>query len=196
MMNPKHTGHSDGTKVQLVTDYGKVGFANPDQLVKAIEEAQPLKVGDYAKVVEPTAGFSAKGQIVKITKVDDSDIPYNTQGMDGKYTGWYEATDLVRATDEEVAEAKRKLEEKRRLHELEAKWHAIGRKVGEFKRGDVVKTLQEVGGHPVGTIGVIAKWEPDHSHLIEANGETYFHMALELIAPVESVVNLHGGDVA
>ncbi|WNF07445.1 hypothetical protein [Brevibacillus borstelensis] len=145
-----------------------------------------MKVGDYAKVVEPTAGFSAKGQIVKITEVDDSDIPYNTQGMDGEYTGWHEATDLVRATDEEVAEAKRKAEEKRRLHELEAKWHAIGREVGEFKKGDVVRIV------PKNVIGKVEDVGTSLLGICDYSGKYYGpgKECVELIAPVESVVNL------
>ncbi|MCG5252586.1 hypothetical protein [Brevibacillus agri] len=258
------------TKAKVAEMEAQLAAAVAAQRKKAETEAQPLKVGDYAKVVEPTAGFSAKGQIVKITKVDDSDIPYNTQGMDGKYTGWHEATDLVRVTDEEVAEAKRDLAfdqfvkgEKVRLisgggkfplhgfadgdvyevvtpryeghshgtkvrlatasgtigfanpdqlakltaEELaeierkkaeEAKWAAIGRKSGEFKVGDIVKqaTIKDVG------YGVVTEVIEDRAeYRVLYSNNTYGSCAepirlLELVAPVESVVNLRGGDVA
>jgi hypothetical protein len=87
----------------------KAKVAEMERQLADAKAADRLKVGDYAKVVNPTAGFSTKGQIVKITEDDGTTIPFNTEGLDGRYTGWYLEKSLVRATDEEVAEAKRKL---------------------------------------------------------------------------------------
>jgi len=90
----------------------KAKVAEMERQLAEVKKGTPedrLKVGDYAKVVNPTAGFSTKGQIVKITEDDGTTIPFNTEGLDGKYTGWYLEESLVRATDEEVAEAKHKL---------------------------------------------------------------------------------------
>jgi hypothetical protein len=93
---------------------------------------EPLKVGDYAKVIFDGNGCSDINDIVLITEVEDSEIPYNTQHINGAYAGWHYIDSLVRATDEEIAkETERK--------EIETKWAKIGRKPGEVKVGDIVR---------------------------------------------------------
>jgi hypothetical protein len=99
----------------------KAKVAEIERQLAEAKAADRLKVGDYAKVVNPTAGFSTKGQIVKITEDDGTTIPFNTEGLDGKYTGWYLEESLVRATDEEVAEAFKAAEEAKRKLEREKK---------------------------------------------------------------------------
>ncbi|NGQ95460.1 hypothetical protein G3578_09870 [Brevibacillus sp. SYP-B805] len=101
------------------------------------------------------------------------------------------------ALESELAATKAKLEElEKQLAEAKRddnaeKWAKIGRKPGEFKVGDIVKTLDDVGGHPVGTIGIL-EWDNRLEKLrVRANGELYSHQ-YELVAPVESVVNLKG----
>lgn len=98
--------------------------------LKGAAEPKPerLKVGDYAKVVGNSNGFSETGSIVKITVDDGSECPFKITFLNGEYAGWCREESLVRATDEEVAEAKRA-----------AKWAEIGREVGEYKVGDVVR---------------------------------------------------------
>ncbi|GMK47607.1 hypothetical protein PghCCS26_47370 [Paenibacillus glycanilyticus] len=86
-----------------------------------------LKVGEYAKVIEATAGFSKVGQIVKITDDDRTFAPFNTEALDGEYTGWHYENGLIRATDEEVAAAKAAFEPK-------------------FNEGDTVKLVSLAGG--------------------------------------------------
>ncbi|MEK4970670.1 hypothetical protein MKX29_24000 [Cytobacillus sp. FSL R7-0696] len=115
--------------------------ANLDERVSVLESkvatlegepvAQPLKVGDYAKVVGSSNTFDEKGAIVKIVEDDGTDIPFKNEHLDGSYAGWQDVESLVRATDEEVAEAKAQAA-------LEAKWAKIGRKPNEFKKGDIV----------------------------------------------------------
>lgn len=158
---------------------------------KAEAEAQRLKVGDYAKVVQ--SGHGNYGKIVEITK-DDLRGPYvyatkhlNEDGADIHAPG-----QLVRATDEEVAEAKRKLE----LHEIESKWHAIGREIGEFKEGDFAQVVDSPCALPDGSF-----FEVKHvrgGNVYDHEGFVYMlpHKQLKLVAPVESVVNLGGGDAA
>ncbi|UNL92810.1 hypothetical protein CPY53_04215 [Paenibacillus polymyxa] len=72
-----------------------------------------LKVGEVAKVVAKNRMFTearvSVGDLVKITEDDDSSRPFNTDTIDGKNAGWFTESELVRATDEEVAEANRKL---------------------------------------------------------------------------------------
>ncbi|MGG0757524.1 hypothetical protein [Brevibacillus laterosporus] len=74
---------------------------------KEVAEANRLKVGEYAKVVEFGRSHASVGQIVKVTRVDGSAMPFRTENLDGKFTGWFYVDGIVRATDEEVAEAKR-----------------------------------------------------------------------------------------
>lgn len=223
---------------------------------KAEEEAaKRLKVGEYAKVIGGDNIYTKIGDIVVIRSV--SHRYYGVDSLDGcAITGVKYVENLTRATDEEVAEAKRKLElskftrgthvqltvEEGKLpkhgwggvkngevgvvsgvngsivkvdfprhsrwsadpseltiltaEEAEevAKWAAIGRKVGEFKEGDIARVTPSGcgdGGHPVGTIGVI-EYCPKWSKLrLRAGGELYSHTGnMELVAPVESVVNL------
>jgi hypothetical protein len=148
-----------------------------------------LKVGDYAVAVGGNVIGAHKGEIVQILHDDGSSIPYHAQTLDGHGAGWFTSEALSRATDEEVAEAKRKLAGK----ENAEKWAAIGRKPGEFKKGDIVRVLPakrgHVQGHAPGTIGVVAVADGTARPLIEANDNRYYDW-IELVAPVESVVNL------
>lgn len=75
--------------------------------LKGDDEPKPerLKVGDYAKVVGQ-AIVTEKGEIVKVIQDTGAIIPFKVETMDGKYTEWRSEASLVRATDEEVAEAK------------------------------------------------------------------------------------------
>ncbi|WP_149093377.1 hypothetical protein [Paenibacillus terrae] len=72
-----------------------------------------LKVGEFAKVVAKTwtttSGYVSVGDVVKITKDDASSRPFRADTVGGMRAGWFTESELVRATDEEVAEAKRKL---------------------------------------------------------------------------------------
>ncbi|WP_263560511.1 hypothetical protein [Paenibacillus polymyxa] len=72
-----------------------------------------LKVGEFAKVVAKNRTFTEErvsvGDVVKITEDDDSSLPFKANGIDGKSAGWFTESELVRATDAEVTEAKRKL---------------------------------------------------------------------------------------
>ncbi|MBG9788722.1 hypothetical protein [Brevibacillus laterosporus] len=169
------------------------------------KKADRLKVGEYAKVVESGREIATVGQIVKVVIDDESHMPYRTEDLGGEFTGWFRADMLIRATDEEVAEAQRKqaLDQfkpgdkvrllagggKIPLHGFEnggiytvglretvakvtikrqdgaegyanpdqlekvtgeeAKWAVIGRKVGEFRPGDQVRTKT------LGTYGIV-----------------------------------------
>lgn len=95
-----------------------------------------LKVGDYAKVVDE-GEISITGDIVKITEDDRGNIPFRCDVITGKGAGdyfWAQESDIVLATEAEVAAAK-EAEVKR---SNEAKWAKIGRKVDEYKVGDIV----------------------------------------------------------
>ncbi|MEK4311747.1 hypothetical protein [Bacillus sp. FSL P2-0092] len=95
-----------------------------------------LKVGDYAKVVDE-GEISITGDIVKITEDDHGTTPFRCAVITGKGAGdyfWACESELVHATEAEVATAK-EAEAKR---SIEAKWAKIGRKVDEYKVGDIV----------------------------------------------------------
>ncbi|MDE1454796.1 hypothetical protein PVN32_21860 [Bacillus paralicheniformis] len=77
--------------------YRKVSAADP--------QPERLKVGDYAKVVGK-AITAETGDIVKIIQDTGDQVPFMVETMDGKDTEWRTERSLVRATDEEVAEAK------------------------------------------------------------------------------------------
>lgn len=104
----------------------------------AEQKEEPLKVGDYAKVVGDYGDgshFIEIGTIVKITDIDSDYIryPIEAEYLSGKDTDrLFHKSDLVKATDEEVAEAKAKEAEIKR-------WAAIGRKPNEFKVGDAIR---------------------------------------------------------
>ncbi|WP_270568479.1 hypothetical protein, partial [Bacillus sonorensis] len=107
--------------------YRKVSVASAE----ADPKPERLKVGDYAKVVN--AAFNDE-DIVEISE-DRGTISskFARRIIDGK-TQYVPKRELVRATDEEVAEAKRKQAEE----EERKRWAAIGREVDEYKKGDVV----------------------------------------------------------
>lgn len=80
-------------------------------------EAERLKVGDYAKVVEdqmtcdddPITEEARVGDYVEVLTDDKSSIPFEVRLITGQNVGdtvWAREFALVRATDEEVAEAK------------------------------------------------------------------------------------------
>ncbi|MDP1503106.1 hypothetical protein [Bacillus velezensis] len=112
--------------------YRKVSAAS----VEAEPKPERLKVGDYAKVVdlgENRIRFGGSvGDIVKVADVRKTQI--RTVELDGGYYNgnpWAEPSQLVRATDEEVAEAK----------------DAAAR--AKFKRGAKVRLLSGGGSYPL-----------------------------------------------
>ncbi|MDR7001611.1 hypothetical protein [Neobacillus niacini] len=163
------------------------------------EEAQPepLKVGDYAKVVgngnkgpECPHPFEI-GEIVTIlqhAQGTKGPVFVSDSLLGGK--GGVATVDVVRATDEEVAEAKRELAAKTERKELEEKWAKIGRKPNEFKKGDIVITK----GSPAykkGTLRIVKEVAPkgygdyERGLTLEGGGWIYKHN-VELITPVEA----------
>lgn len=167
----------------------RTAYAKPEQLEKVSEEdiaeANRMKVGEYAKVIR-TIGIPFKlDEIVEIVKVDQTDIPHHARSLDGNVYSWVAKGKLVRATDEEVAEAKRKLEQA----EEAAQWAKIGRKPNEYKNGDIVEVTFGYGGIKSGDIGVITIADGSDCPGVTVRGEERY-CPVKLIAPVESVVNL------
>lgn len=95
------------------------------------KKASRLKVGEYAKVVASGREFTSVGQIVKVVYDDESRMPFRTENLEGKFAGWFREDGLVRATDEEVAEALRK------------------QALDQFEPGDKVRLISGGRGFPL-----------------------------------------------
>jgi transcription antitermination factor NusG len=146
-----------------------------------VAKPAPLRVGDYAKVIQ--TGHSNEGEIVEILSVDYSEhYPFDTKLINGKAGDCHRTEQLARANDEEVAEAKEKLAQK----EIEAKWAEIGRKPNEFKKGDIVKLLDDTGANSIGEIVEVSK--DGARWYIDEYGDEYgcSPEGVELISPVEA----------
>jgi hypothetical protein len=164
-----------------------VGWCNADALRKVTREEYEeatmprLNVGDLARTL--VGKDVPKGAIVRITRVDRGVLPYRGELLDGSEYEWYRPEQLEKVSAEEVA----------RIGE-EAEWNTIGRKVGEYKRGDVVSFVKDGGKKTgVGTvedsagvgsaIGVRlsgAVYEGTYEGVFFDNGDT-----AKLIVPVE-----------
>ncbi|PFF33229.1 hypothetical protein CN335_21440 [Bacillus thuringiensis] len=73
--------------------------------------SERLQVGDYAKVVEEDSHSAKVGDIVKIFVDDEDNQPFKCEDLQGKELRypWFYERGLVKATDEEVLEAKQSL---------------------------------------------------------------------------------------
>ncbi|MFB5588502.1 hypothetical protein ACE41I_17570 [Bacillus cereus] len=141
---PFDTKHLDGSYAGWHYENDLVR-ATEDE-VKAVTEpkVEPLKVGDYAKVVGSSHSnyFGGKdGDIVKIVK--ESDDTFETQELNGGIYGCNQyalKSALVKATDEEVLEAKQallKVNDYAKVISNEATTKACG--PHEFEVGTVLK---------------------------------------------------------
>ncbi|MGM0815340.1 MAG: hypothetical protein ACQEUO_07430 [Bacillota bacterium] len=151
-----------------------------------------LKDGDYAKVVDATNNYEVtEGDFVRITKDDGSDIPFYCDVLSRDIAGqiWMRESCLVPATGDEVAAAK-EAEAKR---SIEAKWAKIGRKVDEYRKGDIVAYDDPAwfGNKGIGT--VIKDTDRGSDPLVEAVTSAGVLMPyclrvskLTLITPVEA----------
>jgi ribosomal protein L21E len=194
------TATSDLSALESELAAMKAKVAEMERQLAEAKVADRLKVGDYAKVVDADYwllnGFKI-GDIVQVTvnPFGEDDRDYRIQSIVDPDTIGYahkERGFLRRATDEEVAEA---LEAKRKREEAE-KWAAIGRKPGEFKVGDIVKITKYQHGHITGSYVEVVKIRGNKA--IDVRGPHYRSLetfgadvdCVELVAPVESVVNL------
>jgi hypothetical protein len=93
--------------------------------------------------------------------------------------GYAKPKQLEKVTAEELAQAK-----------AEQKWAKIGRKPGEYKKGDIVRVIKCTGAHEIGEIVELAK-----DGAVEYLGKEEFAFVgepewFELIVPVESRVDI------
>lgn len=73
--------------------------------------SERLHVGDYAKVIEEGTHSAKVGDIVKIFVDDEDNQPFKCEDLHGNglVFSWFREHELVKATDEEVLEAKQAL---------------------------------------------------------------------------------------
>ncbi|MCC2134089.1 MULTISPECIES: hypothetical protein [Bacillus] len=160
--------------------YRKVSAAEP--------KPERLKVGDYAKVVRNESGHYAEIDEIVLVKRDDKDFaPFHCEKLNGNEAGIFYEDELVRATDEEVAEAKRKQAEVKECK----RWAAIGREVGKYRVGDIVQYLYD--GEicevvAVGEDGRVKVATQNHGNCTENQS------SIELIAPVEARFDRKGDE--
>ncbi|MGG4171348.1 hypothetical protein ABEW20_06130 [Bacillus safensis] len=156
---------SDGDPV-IVDDIDEKDSYYSDGYALFRKKHTRLKVGDYAKVLDE-GEISITGDIVKITEDDRGIIPFRCDVITGKGAGdyfWAQESELVLATEDEVAAAKET--EVKRANE--AKWAKIGRKVDEYKVGDIVAYDDPYWFENKGFGEVIDGTDSDGDTLVEA----------------------------
>ncbi|MED2615456.1 hypothetical protein COF41_25760 [Bacillus toyonensis] len=193
---------------------GETSWFEESQLVKATDEEvleakqSLLKEDDFARVigVEHTkrGGFHDKdnedvggghsfenGTIVELKKPyikkDETEDAFKAYYLDGSDWWWVHRKDLEPLTKEEAEHIAREAEEEKKAKAERAKWATIGRKVGEIKKGDIVRTTSHCGSvNPVGTVGVAHKDGTVCScSTLALKGDTSNWSSVELIVPVE-----------
>lgn len=149
------------------------------------EQQQPastpkFKIGDKAVVIGDNNVLDPHcvkiGTVVTVTEPQDTEGRYGALEEGQLYSLRYMENNLRPVTESDL------------------KWAELGRRVGEFKDGDVVRVVDYNLGHTVGTIGIVAFIDDKGDIAVEAGGNKYWE-DVELVAPVESVVNLKVGDV-
>lgn len=170
-----------GVSSEVFEVYRKVSAA----IVEAEPKPERLKVGDYAKVVGQSI-INEKGDIVKIIQDTGGNVPFKVESVNGLYKEWRSEESLVRATDEEVDEAKRAAAEAAERK----KWAQIGREVGEYKGGDIVRVIDSGSSmlHK-GDIGPISEIDGSCVKVAARNltGVTWLNFErIELVTPVEA----------
>ncbi|MGH1326178.1 hypothetical protein ACQVV5_14655 [Bacillus pretiosus] len=143
----------------------EIGWAPKDHLVKAtgaevLEAKQALlKVNDYARIISNEATTEAcdphefeVGTVLKLHEFDSDDNTFETRYLNGDTPDaeWVHRKDLEPLTKEETEHIAREAEEEEKAkaerEEKEAqrlKWAAIGREVGELRKGDIVSYLRK-----------------------------------------------------
>lgn len=131
---------------------GRTAWAEANRFVRATDEEvaaakdprNQFAVGDKVRLISgggelPLLGYENNG-IYTVTNPKQEGGRYPTVQITGggQRYAYAKPEQIVKLTAEEVAEAERKQAE-------EAKWAAIGRKVNEFKRGDIVEVKHPCG---------------------------------------------------
>lgn len=172
----------EGTTEELAELMKKVGGLGAE-----FTEDNELKVGDYVVPLESADDeYEITNTKMKLGKVVEGDadvirieVVVHEDASEIGYTYLGESKHFRKATDEEVAQAK-----------AEQKWAKIGRRPGEFKKGDIVRVVECTGAHEAGEIVELAK--DGANEYLGNDGVVYVGEPerFELIAPVESRVDI------
>lgn len=187
------------------TQYAFLDYLGEDfEVFEKVGGEKPLKVGDYVVPLESADDeYEITNTKMKLGKVVEGDVDCccyirievvaheNDKEVGNSYQ--VESKYFRKATDEEVAQAKAEYERK----QAEQKWAKIGRKPGEFKKGDIVRVIDaSFSGHENGDISEIIKYD-EIKIMYEVKkmrdtvvGGWLYSDAIELIAPVESRVDI------
>jgi len=159
---------------------GEYVLATPEEIEQFLKASEPkLKAGDYVVFSELDChrGITI-GKPYEVKADDDGDL--SVIGDDG-YDRYYVLS------DDDV---------KFEILEGEAlKFAKLGRKVGEFKKGDIVRAAEMIFGHTAKYGGVIGKVEDITKDMVGIRYHNGYCCAytpngnVELIAPVEAVLS-------
>ncbi|MFB5568624.1 hypothetical protein ACE41F_26685 [Bacillus cereus] len=155
-----------------------------------------LKAGEYARVIGNTCNHDFPiGEIIVLTRTHADG--FKADYLDGHDFWFMKRADLAPATEEEVKEAKRKIEEEKAKKAERKKFEDIGREVGEIKAGDVVRYA--------GKLEVVNEVKPTHR---KSTGEEFlshekgltlgereywaYIEEVELVTPVENRFDARG----
>lgn len=149
--------------------FRKATSAEVEKYEQAVKATAPkLKAGDFVKFKRSIRDTAAgKPYLIEIDP-EDGELSFKDDAGD-----W---CSIERTGEYEILSAE------------EAKWAKIGRKVNEFKKGDVVKVIKDIGGLPVGTMFTVTSVSGD---IISDDSRYRFSYRggyhAELVAPVESL---------
>lgn len=128
------------------------------------------KVGQYVRILTDERDLP-KGSIAKITKDDEDHLPFLCVSLDDSDFDYYREDEI------EVIPAD------------EAKWAAIGRKVDEFKVGDIVRLKNDEFAVKAGTLSEVMEVHDGGIRIAQDNGNGVglwsFFESFELVCPVE-----------
>jgi len=154
-----------------------------DEIEKLTEmelaELDRIPVGSYVRVLVDS-GDLPKGAIGKVTEDDHDSCPYRVDMLDGSDYDWYKRDQIEVLMGAEAEKAVAEAAET-------AKWAAIGRKVGEYKEGDVVRFTETTGEDDYGRGGVVVISDLNDGRFTYGRKRYGAQVEwCELIVPVES----------
>ena len=178
--------------------YGHKQYALKSALVKATDEEvleakqALLKEGDFARVIGNTNSHRFEiGTVVKLgtERKTDSENYFRADYLNESDSWLVRRHDLEPLTKEETEHIAREAEEEKKAKAEHEKWAAIGREVGEFNKGDIVRVVKEgkpphITDHKEGDIGIVTGVDGTDRPYVSVNGEGQFSY-VELVTPVE-----------
>lgn len=152
------------------------------ELSKVAAGAPQFSEGDYVRPMSAGRfGGVDIGALGEISNGPDRDGEYRVDALDGSDHDYFMPAQLERVTDADKAAAKASVAEAER-------WDEIGRKVNEFRKGDIVETTSGYI-YAKGTLGVVTEVDSGISFRVEAEGKKVINWHgcedIELITPVE-----------